>query len=116
MEKTNEAMQMYERYALLLESDGISSYKVSQDTGISQTLLSNWKCGKSTPSIHILILLAEYFNVSLDYFVKSSENNAEIGNNEKMFAKLRRALNEFELTDNDIEFIESVFRIHKELK
>lgn len=40
---------MYETFAKLLSERGISTYKVAQDTGLSQTMFSDWKNGKSKP-------------------------------------------------------------------
>lgn len=107
---------MYERYEMLLSEDNISSYKVSHDTGISQTVLSNWKCGKSVPKIPILIQLAEYFNVSLDYFIKIENDDVKDTQNDEMFRKIKRGLNKYSLTNKDVEFILTTFKLHKQLK
>ena len=37
---------MYEKFAKLLENKGVSAYRVSKETGISQTSLSQWKSGQ----------------------------------------------------------------------
>ena len=60
---------MYERYADLLKKRKISNYKVAKDTGISQATLSDWKNGKSTPKQDKLQILADYFQVSLNYLL-----------------------------------------------
>ena len=60
---------MYETFAKLLSERGISTYKVAQDTGLSQTMFSDWKNGKSKPKVDKLKILADYFSVSLETFV-----------------------------------------------
>lgn len=60
---------MYERFAQLLEERGLTSYKVSKDTGISQSILSAWKNGVSTPKMDKMQILAMYFGVSVDYIL-----------------------------------------------
>lgn len=45
---------------------GISAYRLSQDTGISPSSLSDWKRGRSTPKMDKLSAIADYFGVSLD--------------------------------------------------
>lgn len=60
---------MYEIFRKLLDEKGITSYQVSKDTGISQTTLSDWKLGKSTPKADKLKKLADYFGVSVDIFI-----------------------------------------------
>lgn len=58
---------MYERFAELMKEKGVTAYKVSCDTGIAQSTLSDWKSGKITPKIDKLILLADYFGVDVEY-------------------------------------------------
>ena len=64
---------MYKVFEQLLQKNGISSYKVSKDTGISQVTLSNWKNGISTPKQDKLKILADYFGVSLNYIMGIEE-------------------------------------------
>jgi repressor LexA len=64
---------MYERFAELMKEKGLTAYKVSVDTGISQSTLSDWKTGKITPKIDKLILLASYFNVDVEYLAGRSD-------------------------------------------
>ncbi|MGE7613480.1 helix-turn-helix domain-containing protein [Paenibacillus sp. NPDC101420] len=60
---------MYEKFRVLLESSGKSAYQVSKNTGVSTATLSNWKQGNYSPKIDKLKLLAEYFGVTVDYFL-----------------------------------------------
>ena len=60
---------MYETFKKLIDERDITSYKVSKDTGISQTTLSDWKAGKSKPKVDKLKILADYFGVSLETFI-----------------------------------------------
>lgn len=64
---------MYEIFEQLLQKRGITAYRVSKDTGITQTLLSNWKNGKSVPNMHNLKKIADYFNVTIDYLLEGEE-------------------------------------------
>ena len=68
---------MYEIFVKLLQSRGISSYKLSKETGISQTTLSNWKSGRSKPKMDVMQKIADYFNVSLDYIMTGEEREDE---------------------------------------
>lgn len=60
---------MYETFKKLIDERNITSYKVSKDTGISQTTFSDWKAGKSKPKADKLKILADYFGVSVDVFI-----------------------------------------------
>ena len=64
---------MYERFSELLQNYGVTAYKVSKETGVSQQTLSDWKKGKSTPKLDKLQKIADYFGVSLDY-LNTGEN------------------------------------------
>ena len=61
---------MYEKYRSLLEKSNKTSYQVSKETGISQTAFSNWKSGRSEPGLESLRKLADYFGVSIEYFLE----------------------------------------------
>lgn len=60
----------YQKYEELLKKTGKTSYQVSKDTGIGENILSYWKNGRSTPKIGKLKILADYFGVSVDYFLE----------------------------------------------
>lgn len=64
---------MYERYELLKNELGVSDYRLSADTGISTSTLTSWKNGAYTPKTDKLIIIANYFDVSLDYLVGRSD-------------------------------------------
>ncbi len=64
---------MYERFALLMQQRGLTAYRVSVDTGISQATLSDWKRGRSVPKAGKLQVLADYFGVSLGYLMGTEE-------------------------------------------
>ena len=43
-------------------------------TGIDQALLSKFETGERLPTTDALIVLADYFNVSIDYLLCRTEN------------------------------------------
>lgn len=47
---------------------------VQMDTGIEQALLSKYESGKRIPPTDTLIILADYYNVSMDYIMGRTEN------------------------------------------
>lgn len=61
---------MYEKFADLLEKTNKTAYQVSKDTGIPQSVLSDWKRGRSTPKVDKLKVLSDYFRVSIEYFLE----------------------------------------------
>lgn len=61
---------MYSKFEKLLEERNLTAYRVSKDTGISTATLTEWKNGKYNPKLNKLMVLADYFNVPLEYFVR----------------------------------------------
>lgn len=64
---------MYEIFEQLLQKYDLTAYKVAKEAGVTQTALSNWKTGKSTPTTKTLQKIADYFNVSIDYLMTGRE-------------------------------------------
>lgn len=69
---------MYEVFEQLLQQNGVTSYKVAKEAGVTQTALSNWKSGRSTPTTKTLQKIADYFGVTIDYLMtgKNDSSNA----------------------------------------
>lgn len=61
---------MYKIFEKLCEEKGVTPYKVSKETGISRSTLSDWKKGRSTPKGDKLQAIADYFGVSVETFTK----------------------------------------------
>lgn len=64
---------MYEIFEQLLQKFGVTTYQVSKATGISQSTFSNWKKRRNLISPEIGKTLANYFHVSLEYFMTGEE-------------------------------------------
>ena len=61
---------MYEKYAELRDLKEITDYRVASDTGITKSTFTDWKTGRSKPKVDKLKILADYFGVSVEYFIK----------------------------------------------
>lgn len=61
---------LYKKFAELLEKNNKTAYKVAKDTGIAQSVLSDWKNGRSKPKVDKLKILSDYFNVPIEYFLE----------------------------------------------
>lgn len=64
---------MYEKFVALLEKTNKTAYQVSKDTGIAENIFSYWKSGRSKPKVDKLKILADYFGVSIEYFLEEKE-------------------------------------------
>ena len=64
---------MYEIFEQLLQKYGVTSYKVAKEAGVTQTALSNWKTGRSTPTAKTLQKIADCFGVTVDYLMTGKD-------------------------------------------
>lgn len=60
---------MYEKFEELLEIKGYTAADVTRLTGISSTVFSEWKKGKSTPKTDKLILIARCLGTTVEYLM-----------------------------------------------
>lgn len=60
---------MYEKYAKLRDKQGVTDYAVAAAIGIRQSVLSDWKAGRYTPKVDKLKRIADFFGVSVEYFI-----------------------------------------------
>lgn len=58
----------------LRRAKGISQVKLAMDLNTSQNTISRYETGEREPGIHELIMLAEYFNVSVDYLLERTDD------------------------------------------
>lgn len=64
----------YKIFEQLLKMNKTTVYRVSKDTGIAASTLSDWKNGRSHPKTAKMKLLADYFGVSLEYITGQTES------------------------------------------
>ena len=50
-----------------------SQLKVAMDLSISREALSYYENGKRSPDVDMLVLLSNYFNVSIDFLIRGEE-------------------------------------------
>lgn len=70
-------MTSYDIYQKLLNERGITSYKVSQDTGVTTSTLTSWKHGKYQPKPEKLKKIADYLGVRIEYLMGTSPYRTE---------------------------------------
>ena len=66
---------MYEYFEKLLKEKGLTAYRISKETGVTQSTLSDWKRGRSTPKTENMKKIADFLNVSVDYLMTGKEPN-----------------------------------------
>lgn len=59
---------------LLRKSKGYTQIAVQMKTGIEQSLLSKFENGERVPPTETLMILADFYGVSIDYILRHTEN------------------------------------------
>ena len=71
-------MSFSERLSELQEDRGLERRDVFSATGISKTAYHRYVTGEREPTMHVLMSLADFFNVSTDYLLGRTDNPARI--------------------------------------
>lgn len=53
---------------------GISQLKLAMDLSMNQNTISRYETGERQADYETLIKIADYFNVSIDYFLERTDN------------------------------------------
>lgn len=67
----------YEGLKRYLNKNKITAYRISKDTGLPNSTISDWINGKSTPNYNNLRTLSEYLGLDVGYFDSSYSNDLE---------------------------------------
>ena len=64
---------MYCRIRNLREDSDLKQRQLAEILNCSQRVYSNYECGDTNVPIEVLIKLANYYNVSIDYIVERTD-------------------------------------------
>ncbi|MDU2971048.1 MAG: helix-turn-helix transcriptional regulator [Veillonella sp.] len=54
----------------MMDIQGVSAYKLSKETGISESVISRWRSGEQSPSVSSLVKVSHYFQCGLSELMK----------------------------------------------
>lgn len=94
----------YEKFDALCKANNVTPNRVSKATGIPTSTLTNWKNGKFTPKIDKLRLIAEYFNVSVNYFLDETDNESQLYSDIAKYVANNRVENFADVSDVTFNF------------
>lgn len=66
-------IRIAERIKELMQDHNLNQVGLAKKIGVKQNTISAWLLGKKEPCITSLWLLADYFNVEIDYLVGRKE-------------------------------------------
>lgn len=92
-------MEFHEALDLYMNSHKISNYKMSKDTGISDSLISYWRSGKRKPNLENLIIISDYLGISLDSLIRGGENISKMSDT-VLNTDEKELLENYKLLDN----------------
>ena len=59
---------------MLREKKGMTQAEIANMLGVTTAAVSKWENGSSKPRVDVLIKLANYYNVSIDYLLSRTDN------------------------------------------
>ncbi|MCL2176961.1 MAG: helix-turn-helix domain-containing protein [Firmicutes bacterium] len=62
-------MHFKERLRELRLDSGLTQAKLAEKLSVTDTTIRHWEAGRSQPSIQLLVILSDLFDVTLDYLV-----------------------------------------------
>ena len=83
-----------EKLYQLRKKSGLSQEQLAEQLNVSRQAISKWESGSAFPESEKLIIISNYFGVSVDYLLKDEvedeikTSNTEIGKSPKMVAGL----------------------------
>ena len=80
----------YNIFENLLKMNKTTVYRVSKATGIAAATFTDWKNGRSAPKLDKIKLIADYFDVSLEYMLTGEQDalvNVENTDNKSPFER-----------------------------
>lgn len=92
-------LMYYDNFEKLCIRNGVNPSKVSKATGISTATFTSWKQGKYTPKQDKLQLIADYFDVSVDFIMtgKKPEFGAEMAHKDLALSNMSERLKDYAL-------------------
>ncbi|MCP1311302.1 helix-turn-helix domain-containing protein [Paenibacillus tyrfis] len=103
MEKFVSSKEIVERIEYLIEANNIPKSDFLKEMGISSGNMGDWKSERSTPNIHKLVRVAEYFKVTLDWLVTGKDRHVK--EDDLLGEKLQSVGSVQELSEDEKAFI-----------
>lgn len=72
-----------EKLYKLRKKSGLSQEKLAEQLNVSRQAISKWESGTAVPESEKLIIISEYFKVSVDYLLKDADEKEQKGQENK---------------------------------
>ena len=90
-------MKFNEKLIELRKTKGLSQEELGNELGVSRQTVSKWELGQIYPDFQKLVILSDFFNISLDKLIKDidlddvRENNSDNEKVSKMYEDFQTA-------------------------
>lgn len=73
-----------EKLYKLRKKSGLSQEQLAEQLNVSRQAISKWESGAAVPESEKLIIISEYFKVSVDYLLKDVDEEEQKGQENKV--------------------------------
>lgn len=77
----------------LREENNLTQEKIADILNVSRTAYANWEIGRSEPSVDMLINIANFYNVSIDYLCELTSIRDAIYKDPQLCNYLNKCIN-----------------------
>lgn len=95
-------MEFSKKLYALRKKNGLSQEELANKLNVTRQTISKWELGESAPEMEKLVMLGDYFNISLDELVlgkvPDEQNDSDNNSQDKMVARI---LDEKVLTESN---------------
>ena len=86
---------MVTRIEEIIHNSGLNAKQFAEKLGVSASKITDWRNGKTKPTVSDIIRISQYFNVSCDYLLTGEDRNSNLTDDEQELISFYRKLDLF---------------------
>ena len=101
-------MKFNEKLIELRKAKGLSQEELGNELGVSRQTISKWELGQSYPDFQKLVLLSDFFNISLDKLIKDIDLD-DVRENNQSDEKVSKMYEDFQTAKTALNYLLNFF-------
>ena len=101
-------MKFNEKLIELRKTKGLSQEELGNELGVSRQTVSKWELGQSYPDFQKLVLLSDFFNISLDKLIKDIDLD-DVRENNQSDEKVSKMYEDFQTAKTTLNYLLNFF-------
>ena len=101
-------MKFNEKLIELRKTKGLSQEELGNELGVSRQTISKWELGQSYPDFQKLVLLSDFFNISLDKLIKDIDLD-DVRENNQSDEKVSKMYEDFQTAKTTLNYLLNFF-------